>query len=65
MLISGIVVTTAANATAGLLLRTMVERGVAPNETMWTWLFVAIGIGAAAEIVNRGVAMRAELDTVI
>jgi len=65
VLVSGIVVTAAANTTSTLLLHTMVERGTAPNETMWTWLFVAIGIGAAGEIVNRGFAMRAELDTVI
>ncbi|MDG4827263.1 DUF2975 domain-containing protein [Asanoa sp. WMMD1127] len=65
LLVAGVVVTSAANTSSGLLLHTMVERGTAPNQAMWTWLFVAVGVGAVAEIVNRGVALRAELDTVI
>jgi hypothetical protein len=65
VLISGFVVTAAVNTTSGWLLRTMVQHGTAPSERMWSWLFVAVGIGATAEIVNRGVALRTELDTVI
>jgi hypothetical protein len=52
----------ASDALAGSLVDGGFHRGDAP---VWTWLAVALGLAAVAEIVKRGVALRAELDTVI
>ena len=66
VLLAGGVAAVAQMVAADALAATFVADGFHPSDTpVWAWLLVGLGLAAIAEIVNRGVALRAELDTVI
>ena len=65
--VGGLGVWTVANGAKWALSATMLESGaaVAPHDSPLGWLAVGLIFAAFAQLIARGVAMRAELDTVI
>ena len=65
--VGGLGVWTVANGAKWALSATMLESGaaVAPHDSPLAWLAVGLIFAAFAQLIARGVAMRAELDTVI
>jgi hypothetical protein len=66
LFVGGLAASLLASLGADLLVGTMVDSGHSSYDPPgWAWVFAAVGIAAVAEIVHRGVSMRAELDAVI
>jgi hypothetical protein len=66
VLLAGGAAAVAGMVAADALAASFVKGGFHPSDApVWALLIVGLGLAAIAEIVNRGVALRAELDTVI